>query len=98
MGDKETNTALTFLNYLLMGTDNAPLKKALTEKGIAENVSSSFSMNGIQPVFSINATNSDESSKEVFEKTIFDTLKNISKNGFDKDFLKSALESYDISD
>lgn len=98
IGDKETNTALSFLNYLLMGTDNAPLKKALTDKGIAENVSSSFSMNGIQPVFSINATNSDESSKDVFEKTIFDTLKNISKNGFDKDFLKSALESYDISD
>lgn len=95
--DKETNIALNFLSYLLMGTDNAPLKKALADSGIAENVSSSFSMSGIQPVFSIDATNSDESSKEAFEKTIFDTLKNISKNGFDKDFLNSSLESYDIS-
>lgn len=95
--DKETNTALSFLSYLLMGTDNAPLKKALTDSGIAENVTSSFSMSGIQPVFSIDAANSNESSKEAFEKTIFDTLKNISKNGFDKDFLNSALESYDIS-
>ncbi len=80
-----------------MGTDNAPLKKALTDSGIAENVSSSFSMQGAQPIFSINAMNSDEASKEVFQKTIFDTLNNISKNGFDKDFLKSAISSYDIS-
>ncbi|MDF2671932.1 MAG: peptidase [Clostridiales bacterium] len=95
--DKETNTALSFLSYLLMGTDNAPLKKALTDSNIAENVSSSFSIQGIQPVFSINAVNSDEASKEVFQKTILNTLQNISKNGFDKDFLKSALASYDIS-
>ncbi len=95
--DKETNVALSFLSYLLMGTDNAPLKKALSNTGIAESVNSSFSMQGAQPVFSINAVNSDETSKEVFQKTILDTLNTISKNGFDKDFLKSAMSSYDIS-
>lgn len=94
--DKETNVALSFLDYLLMGTDTAPLKKALTDAGIAENVSCSFSMQGAQPIFSISAINSDEASKEVFEKTIFNTLDSISKNGFDKDFLKSAMASYDI--
>lgn len=95
--DKETNTALSFLSYLLTGTENAPLKKALTDSGIAENISSSFTMQGIQPVFSIVAANSDEASKEIFQKTIQNTLQNIYKNGFDKDFLKSALASYDIS-
>lgn len=95
--DKETNIALSFLSYLLTGTENAPLKKALTDIGVAADTSSSFSMQGVQPVFSINAVNSDETSKEVFQKTILNTLQDISKNGFDKDFLKSALASYDIS-
>ncbi|WP_446899140.1 insulinase family protein [Clostridium sp. LBM24168] len=95
--DRETNLAMSFLSYLLMGMDNAPLKKALVEKGIADNVSSSFSMEGIQPVFSITAANSEESSKKIFENTVFDTLKDISKNGFDPEFLKSALASYEIS-
>lgn len=96
--DKETNTALSFLSYLLTGTDNAPLKKALTDSGIAEGVSSSFSLiNGMQPVFSFTAVNSNEDKKETFQKIIMDTLQNIAKNGFDKDFLKSAMASYDIS-
>jgi Zn-dependent M16 (insulinase) family peptidase len=96
--DKETNTALSFLSYLLMGTDNAPLKKALIDSGISENVKSSFTMIGGEPIFSIIASNCDEEAKEIFEKTIFNTLNDISKNGFDKDFIKSAISSYGISD
>jgi len=95
--NREENIALSFLSYLLIGTDNAPLKKALTDKGIAVNVTSSFNMEGIQPVFSIDASNSNESSSEIFKETIFNTLQDIYKNGFDQDFLKSALASYDIS-
>lgn len=95
--NKKENIALGFLNHLLMGTDNAPLKRALTEKGIALSVTSSFNMEGIQPIFSINASNSNESSSEVFKQTIFNTLREISKNGFDENFLKSALASYNIN-
>ena len=95
--NREENISLSFLNYLLMGTDNAPLKKALAAKGIAVNVTSSFNMEGIQPTFSIDASNSNESSSEVFKQTIFSTLQDIYKNGFDENFLKSALASYDIS-
>lgn len=54
-------------------------------------------MEGIQPTFSIDASNSNESSSEVFKQTIFNTLQDIYKNGFDENFLKSALASYDIS-
>jgi len=95
--DKETNVALGILSDLLMGNDNAPLKKALKDKDIAEDFSASFNMNGIQPTFTINATNSEESSKEAFKETILNTLDNISKNGFDKSYLESTLASYDIS-
>lgn len=95
--DKETNVALGVLSDLLMGNDNAPLKKALKDKGIAEDFSGSFNMNGLQPTFSINAVNSEESSKEVFKETVLNTLDNISKNGFDKNYLESTLVSDSIS-
>lgn len=98
IGDKEANIGLSFLSYLLCGTENAPLKKALKDAKIAEDVNCSFSMQSNQPVFTINAVNADESSKEVFKKTIYDTLEKISKDGFDEDYLKSALSAYDISD
>ena len=95
--DKEANIALGMLSDLLMGNDNAPLKKALKDKGIAEDFNASFSMSGIQPTFSINAINSEESSKDAFKETILNTLDNISKNGFDKSYLESTLASYDIN-
>lgn len=95
--DKEANIALGMLSDLLMGNDNSPLKKALKDKGIAEDFDASFSMSGIQPVFSINAVNSEESSKDIFKETILNTLDNISKNGFDKNYLESTLASYDIN-
>lgn len=95
--EKEKNTALGLLDYLLTGTDEAPIKKAITNLNIAENVASSFQTNGIQPVYSFYAINSNEASKDIFQKTIMDTLKNIAQNGFDKKFLKSALASYKIS-
>jgi Zn-dependent M16 (insulinase) family peptidase len=95
--EEEKNIALGILDYLLTGTDDAPVKKAITDLKIAKNVSSSFNRSGIQPTYSIYALNSNEASKEIFEKTIMNTLKDIAKNGFDKDFLKAAIASYNIS-
>lgn len=95
--DKEANVALGMLSNLLMGNDNAPLKKALKDKGIAEDFNASFNMSGMQPTFTINAVNSEESSKDTFKETILNTLDNVSKNGFDKSYLESTLASYDIN-
>lgn len=95
--DKEKNIALSLLDYLLTGTDDSPVKKAITDAGIAGNFSSSFNMSGKQSTYSFVAANSNETSKDVFKKTIMDTLQKIAKNGFDKDFLNAAIDSYNIS-
>ncbi|WP_416176490.1 insulinase family protein [Clostridium sp.] len=95
--DKEINTAFGFLSYLLMGADDAPLKKAIKDADIAEDVNCTFMLDGMQPIFSINAINCNESSKEIFKKTVFDCLKNIYDNGFDKNFISSALKSYETN-
>lgn len=95
--DKETNVALGILSDLLVGNENAPLKKALTDKNISEDSYASFNLSGIQPTFTINAVNSNESSKQVFQETILSTLQDIYKNGFDKNYLESTLASYDIN-
>jgi hypothetical protein len=36
--DVETSVALTFLDYLLVGTDAAPLMKAINDSGLGESV------------------------------------------------------------
>lgn len=95
--NREDTIALKFLNYLLIGADNAPVKKALMNKGIGANVTSSFNIDGIQPIFSIKASNTNESSSKIFKQTIFSVLDQISKKGFNEDFLNSALASYSIN-
>ncbi|MCY6354257.1 insulinase family protein [Clostridium sp. ZS2-4] len=99
--DKITNkdTALGFvlLQTLLGGMPSSPVSKALKENGFGENVSARYNMQYQQPVFSINAENTDESKKEKFQKVIDETLKNIVKNGFDKDLLNSVLNVYELS-
>ena len=95
--DKTLNVGMDYLSFLLMGFDNAPIKKALLESGIAKNFYSSFnSQNLYQPVFTITAENTDVSSKAKFKKVILDELKKIAKNGFEKNYLNAALTQYDF--
>lgn len=94
--DKDANEALEFIGYLLMGSENSPLKKELKDKKIVGDVGYSFKFEGIQPVFSIILNNSSINSKESFKKITFDTLKHLSEKGFEKNFLETTLKSYDI--
>ncbi len=92
--DKKLYIAMGTLNYALCSAPGAPIKKALIDKGIGQDVYSEYD-NGIkQPIFSIIAKNADASQKDEFVDTIKEVLEGQVKNGIDKKALLAGI-SYD---
>ncbi|MBE5829519.1 MAG: insulinase family protein [Butyrivibrio sp.] len=92
--DKKLYIAFDILDYALCSAPGAPIKKALIDKGIGQDVYSDYD-NGIQqPIFSIVAKNADADQKDEFVNTIRDVLKEQVEKGIDKKSLLAGL-SYD---
>lgn len=92
--DKKLYIAFDILDYALCSAPGAPVKKALIDKGIGQDVYSDYD-NGIQqPIFSIVAKNADADQKDEFVNTIREVLSEQVKNGIDKKSLLAGL-SYD---
>ena len=92
--DSKVYIAFDILDYALCSAPGAPIKKALIDKGIGQDVYSEYD-NGIkQPVFSIIAKNADASQKEEFVNTIREVLQEQIEKGIDKKSLLAGL-SYD---
>ncbi|WP_138160336.1 insulinase family protein [Peptoniphilus catoniae] len=85
-----------FLIELLVNSDSAPLKMALLKKNLAEDIyaegSSSLALD-----FSIIAKNTDASRAEEFKNTIFSSLKDLVKNGVNKDLLEATLNKFEFA-
>lgn len=91
--DKELYQAMDVLDYALVSAPGAPVRQALIDAGIGEDVYGSYDGGVCQPVFSIVAKNANESDKERFVQIIEDTLKDIVKNGINKDSLLAGINS-----
>ena len=94
--DVKLNTAFDILCYMLLDAPGAPLKKAIVDTGICAEVDSNYEDEIMQPEFSIIARNSDEENKEVFIKTIDDTLRKLADEGLDKRSLEAALNHFEF--
>ncbi len=91
--DKELYEAIDLLDYALISAPGAPLKKALIDAGIGKDVSGSFDNGSLQMVFSIVAKNANIEDKERFVQIIEDTLRDIVKNGINKESLLAGINS-----
>lgn len=85
------------LKDILVSAAAAPVKKALLDAGIGEDIMVSFD-GGIQLNISIIAKNAEISQKAIFEKTIMDTLKQLVQEGIDKNLIESSINivEYDM--
>lgn len=95
--DVEHDIAMSFLANLLMGLDSSPLKKALVENKIGQNVYCAYNNYGVQPILSIVVQNTDEVLKQKFEGIVRNTMETIVRDGFDKELIKALLNYYEIS-
>lgn len=87
----EVYLAFEIIEYLLLETPAAPLKKALLEKNIGKDVYGFFDHGILQPVFSIVVKNSNENKKDEFKNIVFDTLKNLIRDGIDKKLVEACI-------
>ncbi|RDY25743.1 insulinase family protein [Romboutsia weinsteinii] len=94
--DEEVYMDLNILEYLLLETEGAPLKKAILDSGIAKDVFGSFDNGILQPTFSIIAKNSEVNKKDEFKKIVFDTLKKLVDEGIDKKLIEGCINVFEF--
>lgn len=91
--DKELYQAMDVLDYALVSAPGAPVKQALIDAGIGEDVYGSYDGGVCQPVFSIVAKNANESDQERFVEIIESTLSDIVKNKINREALLAGINS-----
>ena len=83
--------AFRILNYVLIDIDGAPLKKAILDKGLGNDVSGSYEDSYKQPVWMIELTGSEVQEQKKFSQIIDQTLRNLALEGIDQKMLDAAL-------
>lgn len=91
--DAKLCTAMELLEVVLLSAAGAPLKQALVQAGLAEDVISTFSDDIKQPFFSIIAKNTEPEKKEEFISIIRTTLEKIAKEGLPQRSLQAAINN-----
>lgn len=89
--DIEKYVALSILDSILVNMPGAPVKQALLDAQIAQDVESTLNSSIRQNVFSIIASGTDEDKRDEFISTIYATLNDLVQTGIDKELLESAL-------
>lgn len=83
--------AFQVLDYVLLSMPGAPIKKALVDAGIGQDVFSSYDNGILQPTFSIIAKNAKKEQEAQFISIIEKTLKDIIDNGIGERVLRAAF-------
>ena len=91
--NKELYQAFDILDYALVSVPGSPIKKALVDAGIGEDVSGGFDTGTLQNTFSVTAKNANLEDKERFVAIINETLQNVVKEGIDKKSLLAGINS-----
>ena len=91
--DTLTSMSLRLLECVLLESESSPLRRALVEAGVGQNISGSYVGSLQQPIFSIRAAGSDPEQRDRFISVIYKTLQNITISGLDKKLLEASLNS-----
>lgn len=96
--DLETELALGFLNYLMLGTSAAPLRKALTDSGLGESLIGGGIEDELrQPVFSIGLKGVQEEDAQKVVDLVVSTLERLEKEGFTPGAIEAAVNTIEFS-
>jgi presequence protease len=90
--------ALEMLEYLLIGTPGAPLRKALIESGLGEDLANSgVDTSRRQMSFQIGMKGTDPDTANAFEKVVLNTLHHLSVEGIDQDAIEAAVNATEFA-
>lgn len=94
--DRQLYLAMQVLEYVLMSSPGAVLKKALIESGIGKDVFGELDNGILQPYMSIIVKNSDVSKKAAFVQKIRETLSELVCHGLNKQSLLAAINYFEF--
>lgn len=95
--DLESYLMNKIIGQVLIESQAAPIKKALLDAGIGEDIFSA-DVGGLQQGFGIVAKNTSIDKKEKFQEIIFDSLNKLVEEGFDKKLIEASINivEYDL--
>lgn len=91
--DRKLCQAFEMLDYALVSAPGAPVRQALIDAGIGQDVYATFDDGICQPTYHIIAKNANPSDKERFVEIIESTLKKIVKEGVHQESILAAINS-----
>ncbi len=93
ISNKTLRQAFTVLDYVLVSAPGAPVRQALIDAGIGQDVYGSFDDGTLQPVYHMYAKNANANDKERFVEVIEGTLRKIIAEGINKTSVLAAINS-----
>lgn len=94
--DKNLNISLDILSNILSVNNNSPIKKALIEKGVCQEVEVFYNASYKDCYFSFVAKNLKKDDENEFKKIINETLDEIVSKGFDYKLVKSSVNVFEF--
>ena len=96
--DHEAATLLQITSGILIGSAAGPLRKALIESGLGEDLSplSGMEMDLKQMAFVVGLRGSDPEKAGQVETLILDTLQNLAQSGFDRELIEGTLHQVEF--
>ncbi len=95
--DPNLSMALSVLSYATIGSQGAPLRKALVDSGLGEDVYGGLGGSYRQMSFSVGMKNLAAADEEAMAALVMATLEKIACEGFDPELIEAALNSIEFS-
>jgi hypothetical protein len=95
--DTQTTLALDMLDYILLGNAAAPLRKALIDSGLGEEVVGGYTDSLRQHTFAVGMKGIDPADAERVQTLILDTLAALARDGIDPETIAAALNTAEFS-
>lgn len=96
--DDKVWIALAVLEYALLGTSAAPLRKALTDSGLGEGLTGSgIAEDFLQPMFTVGLKGIDENDAAKVETLVLETLERLAEKGIDRETIDASLNSVEFA-
>ena len=94
--DIETNLSLSLLSHILLATPASPLKKALIDSGLGEDVVGGYEDHLRQTTFTAGLKGIRRDQTAQVETLIFDTLTRLAKDGLDPATIAASLNTVEF--
>ena len=94
--DPELYVGFQILEYALIHAPGAPLKQALIDAHIGQDILGGYENGILQPYFSVIAKNAEREQKEEFLSVVKGTLRRLAEQGIDKKSLLAGLNYYEF--